>query len=185
MRRKWKKAQPKDEGKKIVANREIRVPEVFLIDENGEQIGNISTYDALKMAQEADLDLVLVNPKPEVPIAKITDLGQMKYENEKKAHKQKMQQKKVDIKVVRLSVRISVHDFEFRLNQASKFLEKGNKLKIELVLKGRERQHSDKGGETITKFIEELKKNEKLAIDIEQPLTKMGGRFTIILLNRK
>lgn len=183
MRRKWRKAKPKEE-KFFLANENIKIPEVFLIDENGDNVGNVTTDKALEMAKEAGLDLVEVNPKANPPVAKIMNLGQFKYEQEKKAHKQKVQQKKIEIKVIRLSVRISSHDFNFRLDQAKKFLEKGNKLKIELSLKGRERQFPEKARETIAKFVEGLEKNENLNIDREQDLTRQGGRFTIILINK-
>lgn len=183
MRRTWRKAKPKLE-KRFRANEQIRIPEVFLIDEDGEKLGVVSTAKALAMARDAGLDLVEVNPTERPSIAKIMDYGHFKYEREKKAQKQKAQQKKVEIKGIRLSVRISKHDFNFRLNQALKFLEKGNKLKIELILKGRERQHPGKAVETINQFINELEENESLNLIREQDLTKMGGRYTIVLVNK-
>lgn len=185
MRRKWRKAKPKVESKKFVTNRDIKVPEVFLIGEEGEQIGETPTIKAIEMAREIEMDLILVNPKASPPVAKIADLGQLKYEADKKAHKQKVLQKKTDTKEIRLSVRISAHDFGFRMEQSKKFLEKENKLKIYLILKGRERQHPEKALETINRFIDELKNVENFNIIEEQPLTKQGGRFTIILMNKK
>jgi len=101
------------------------------------------------------------------------------------AHKQKMNQKKVDTKNIRLSFRISSHDLEMRLNQAKKFLSKDNKIKVELVLRGRERQHPHKAAEIMNNFVNKLKANSDLNVEIEQPLTNQGGRFTIILLNKK
>jgi translation initiation factor IF-3 len=148
MRRTWRKAKPKIE-KKFRVNQLIKVPKVFLIGEDGEQFGDTPTSEALRMADEAGLDLVEVNPTAEPPIVKIMDYGQFKYEREKKAHKQKQQQKKVETKGIRLSVRISDHDFEMRINQGEKFLSKGNKLKIELTLKGREKAHPQKAAELI------------------------------------
>ncbi|MBD3248076.1 translation initiation factor IF-3 [Candidatus Falkowbacteria bacterium] len=185
MRRKWRKAKPKVETKKFIANRDIRVPEVFLIGDEGEQIGATPTFKAIEMAKDLDMDLVLVNPKADPPVAKISDLGQLKYEADKKAHKQKMQQKKTDTKEIRLSVRISQHDFDMRIEQGKKFLSKENKLKIYLILKGRERQHPKKGAEVIERFVSELKKDESLNIVEEQPLTKQGGRFIIVIMNKK
>ena len=184
MRRTWRKAKPKLE-KRFRVNEFIKIPEVFLIDEAGVNIGVIPTQEALTRAREAELDLVEVNPKANPSIVKIMDYGQFKYEKEKKAHKQKLQQKKVDTKGIRLSVRISKHDFEFRIDQAIKFLQKGNKLKIELVLKGREKQHPEKAVETIKGFLEQIENNEDLNIIREQDLTKQGGRFTIVLANKK
>ncbi len=183
MRRKWRKAKPKPK-KFFRANEFIRIPEVFLIDENDQNIGVLPTAEALKRAREAGLDLVEVNPKVRPSVAKIMDYDHFKYENEKKAKKQKLQQKKMDIKGIRLSVRISRHDFDFRLKQAEKFLEKGNKLKIELILKGRERQHPAKAVETINEFVGKLEGDENLNIVREQDLTKQGGRFTIVLVNK-
>ncbi|MDD5071242.1 MAG: translation initiation factor IF-3 [Patescibacteria group bacterium] len=184
MRRKWQRAKPKEDKKKFWANRQIRVPEVFLIDENGETVGNVSTAKALAMAEEAGLDLVEVNPKLSPPVAKIVDLGQLKYEVEKKEHKQKIMQKKIDTKGIRLSIRISQHDFDFRLAQAKKFLGKGDKLKIDLVLKGREKQHPEKAREVIMDFVKKLEETEGLNVFAEQGLTKQGGRFNIILVNK-
>jgi len=185
MRRTWRKAKPKEPTKKFWINEQIRKPEVFLVDENGENVGQVSTQEALSRAREAGLDLVEVNPKARVPVAKIMNYGQFKYEQDKKAHKQKLQQKKVETKGIRLSVRISQHDFDFRLAQAKKFLAKGDKLKIELVLRGRERQHPGKAREIINKFVAILEAEEDFNIIKEQALTIQGGRANIILANKK
>jgi len=167
------------------ANHQIKAEEVFLINENDEAVGKMSLSKALGLAQEADLDLVEVNPKANPPVVKIVNLGQLKYEREKMAHKQKMNQKKVDTKNIRLSFRISSHDLEMRLSQAKKFLSKDNKIKVELVLRGRERQYPQKAAEIMNNFVNKLKANPDLNVEIEQPLTNQGGRFTIILLNKK
>ncbi|MDA3802864.1 MAG: translation initiation factor IF-3 [Patescibacteria group bacterium] len=185
MRIKFHRVESKPKEPKIKSNEQIKSSEVFLIDENGEAVGKIDTLKAKEMAKDADLDLVEVNPKAEPPVVKIVNLGQMKYEKEKLAHKQKMQQKKVEMKNIRLSFRISDHDFNLRLRQAEKFLLKDNKIKVELFLKGRERQYPRKAAEIVKNFVEELKKNEELKIEIEQALTNQGGRFNIILVNKK
>lgn len=183
MRRTWRKAPPKQE-KRFFVNEQIRAAMVFLIDENGENIGNMSINEALQMAREADLDLVEVNPQAEMPVCKIMDYGQFKYEKEKKAHKQKIAQKKVDTKGIRLSVRISRNDLDMRINQALKFLEKGHKLKLEMILKGRERAHPEKAVEIVNNFVAELSAKEGMTIVKEQDLTKQGGRFIMILINK-
>jgi len=183
MRRTWRKAKPKPE-KRFRTNDRIRVPAVFLIDENGVKKGETPTNTALALAREANLDLVEVNPTAKPPVVKIMDYGQFNYEKEKRAHKQKVQQKKVDTKGIRLSVRISKHDFMFRLEQAKKFLDKGHKLKLELILRGRERQHLSKAAETINNFVAELESIESLNIIKEQDLTKQGARFTMTLVNK-
>lgn len=167
------------------ANNQIRVPEVFLIDESNEAIGKMATIEALRLAQEADLDLVEVNPKANPPVVKIVNLGQLKYEREKQAHKQKMQQKKIDTKNIRLTFRISSHDQDMRLTQAKKFLAEDNKIKVELILRGRERQYPQKAAELMRSFLAKLQADPDSSVEVEQPLTNQGGRFTIILINKK
>lgn len=185
MRIKWRKAKAKPKKEYYIANEKIQASQVLLINQNKEKVGVTDTSKALEMAKEQDLDLVLMNPKGDPPVAKILDLGQLKYEKAKKEHKQKVQQKKVEIKNVRLSVRIGENDLNLRLNQAIKFLKKDNKLKIELNLKGREKQHPEKAKEMINNFVDKLKNEEELNIEVEQPLTKQGGKFSIILINKK
>ena len=185
MRRVYRRPKPDFEEKRFRANQQIRVPEVFLIDENGESIGVMPTSKALAMAMEAGLVVIEVNPKAEPPVVKIMDYGQFKYKKEKEAQKQKVKQKKVEIKGIRLSVRISQHDFDFRIDQARKFLERGDKLKLELILKGRERQHPEKAEETMKRFYQTLKATPGFNLEIEQGLTKQGGRFNIIVINKQ
>jgi len=183
MRRIWRKAKQNQE-KRFFTNNQIRKPFVFLVDENDDNIGKISTKEALIKAEQVDLDLVEVNPKTDPPVAKIMDYGQFKYEKEKKLHKQKLQSKKTEVKGVRISLRISSHDLELKKKQSLKFLEKGNKLKIELILKGRERQHVRKAIELLNNFVAELEKVENFNIIREQDLKKQGGRFNLILINK-
>ena len=187
MRRKFK--FPKNDNikkeKQFNFNEKIQAEKVFLINEEGENVGLIETYKALEMAREVGLDLVEVNPKPDIPVAKILDLGQFKYELDKKSHKQKVLQKKVEIKNIRLSLRISKHDFDVRVEQAYKFLLKNNKTKIEIVLKGREKQHFEKAREIVTEFVNNLKNRSEIKVEEEQPLTKQFGGFSIILVNKK
>ena len=183
MRRIYRRAKPKEE-KSFKANLQIKVPEVCLIDADGLNLGVIATNKAMAMAEEAGLDLVEVNPKISPPIVKIIDFGQFKYERDKQLQKQKAKTKKAETKCLRLSVRIGSHDFDFRLLQAKKFLIKGNKLKLELRLRGREKQHPDLAKEVVLRFIAELKKIPDLNIEIEENLTKQGGQFTILLVNK-
>jgi len=185
MRIKYHRLERKKEEPIFRANTLIRVPEVFLIDENNEAIGKMPTTEALRRAEEVELDLVEVNPKANPPVVKIVNLGQLKYEREKQAHKQKIQQKKVETKNIRLSFRISEHDLGLRLAQASKFLEKDNKIKAELILRGRERQYPQKAVAILNDFVAKLKSNPEFNIEVEQPLTNQGGRFIIILINKK
>jgi translation initiation factor IF-3 len=183
MRKIWRKPK-KVEEKKFRINNQIRAAQVFLINEEGEHAGILSLNDAMQRAEEFGMDLVEVNPKAEPPVVKIMDYGQFKYEIDKKAHKQKVKQKKIDTKGIRLSVRIDEHDFNFRKDQAIKFLSKGNKLKVELQLKGRERQHPQKALEVMNRFISSLESKSDFSLVREQDLTKQGDKYNIILVNK-
>jgi len=183
MRISWKKAKPKAE-KRFRVNQQIIASEIFLIDENGEQIGQVSKSKALQMAEEAGLDLVEVNPKDNLPICKIMDYGQFRYEREKKAHKQKISQKKTDTKGIRLTARIGEHDLNMRIDQAEKFLSKGHKLKLELFLRGREKAHPEVGVDVINGFMQRLEQKPGISIIREQDLTRQGGSFIMILVNK-
>jgi len=167
------------------SNYQIKADEVFVIDENNEALGVMTLDEAVEKAKEADLDLVEVNPKANPPVTKIVNLGQLKYEKQKLAHKQKMQQKKIETKNIRLTFKMSEHDREMRLLQAEKFLSKDNKIKVELILRGRERQYPAKAAEIVKDFTAKLQAKDNLVVEIEQPLTNQGGRFTIIMLNKK
>lgn len=184
MRRSYHKQKPKEE-KVFKANEQIRWPQVDLIGFEGERFGVMAIAEALAMAKEAGLDLVEVNPKAEPPIVKIIDYGQFKYEKDKKAQKQKAKNKKTDSKCIRLSVRIGEHDFNVRQNQAKGFLKKGHKLQLELRLKGREKQHPDAAREVMTRFYNQLKADSDFDLSLEQDLTKQGGQFNMIIVNKK
>lgn len=184
MKRTWRRPQKKEEGKFFRSNQQIKTAEVFLIDENNASVGKISTEIALKLATDAGLDLVEVNPTAEPPVCRILDFGQFKYEKEKEAHKKKVQQKKVDIKGIRLTVRISENDFNFKLEQAKGFLARGDKLKLELILRGRERQHPEVAVDNIKRFVTLLEQTEGLSVVKEQDLTRKGSGFIMILFNK-
>mgnify|MGYP000861896507 FL=1 len=184
MRRTFRKPKPKEE-KKFLANHQITAPEVFVIDETGESLGVMPTAEAVRLAEEAELDLVEVNPNENPPVTKILDYGQFRYQVEKKMQQQKAKQKKVDIKEVRLSIRIGDHDFNTRVDQGNKFLLKGNKLKITVTIKGRERQHPEKAEETLDRYLKNLEALNGAPFVIEEPLTKMNGRFSITVVNKK
>ena len=131
------------------------------------------------MAKEVGLDLVCVAPKAVPPVVKIMDYGSFKYKKEKQLKKQKLLQKQGELKTIRLSARIGKHDLDVKINQAIKFIEKSNKVKIELILKGREMQFKDKAGETIKNFVDQIEAT--CEIKIEQPTKKIGNRFEAII----
>ena len=158
-------------------NEQIRAPEVRVIDENGQNLGVMAIADAVRTARERELDLVEVFPKAAPPIAKILDYGKFLYQKDKEARKQKAKAKKVEIKGIRLSLRISPHDRDVRLNQSKEFLESGDKVRIEIILKGRERQYGNTAREVANQFINAL--NNLVSTKIEQPLSFQGGRLSV------
>jgi len=164
---------------KYYANDRIRSPEVRVIDENEQMLGVMTLEKALALAAQKELDLVEVSPLAVPPVCKILDNGQFKYQKEKEARRQKAQSKEVEIKVIRLSVRIGAHDMEVRQNQAAKFLDRGDKVKIDLPMRGREKAHKDVAQEVINLFVTGLKKTYQLRT--EQEITYQAGRFSTIL----
>ena len=124
-----------------------------MIDETGQQIGIIETDRALQMAKEKELDLVEVNPKASPSICKILDYGSYLYQQEKAKKKQKAKQKKIEVKGIRLSLKIGQHDLEMRKSQALSFFEKGDKVKIEMILRGRERAFLNRARTIMEDFV--------------------------------
>ena len=116
----------------------------------------MSTSKALAMAEEADLDLVLISPNQEPPVAKILNYGKYKYELEKKAKEAKKKQHTVDIKEVKVRYKIDTHDYQVRIKNINKFIAQGNKVKIVVMLRGREMQHSNLAFDLANKFMEDL-----------------------------
>jgi translation initiation factor IF-3 len=157
----------------------------MLIDDEGSFRGEMPLSQALTLAEEAELDLIEVNPPANPPIVKIGDYGKFKYERDKKAQKQKAHLRKSEIKSLRLSIRIGEHDLNVRREQAKRFLSKGDKLRLELQLRGRERQHPELARQMINKFLDLLRQDEELSITIEEGLTSMGGKFSIVVINKK
>lgn len=177
LRVKRKKFTHKNERKFFWVNERIRVPRVTVIDENGQPLGAMAINEALGIAEEKELDLVEVDPKAEPPVCKILDFGQFQYQQSRKAQQQKAHVKKVEIKGIRLSYKIGRHDLEFRKNQALKFLNKGDKVKIETILRGRERQYTLEAGAKINDFIKSLGEN----IVVEQPIKKQGNQLSALI----
>ncbi len=136
----------------------------------------MSTQDALRLAQERHLDLVEVAPTANPPVCKIMDYGAFKYRQEKTERKQRLKQKKVEIKGIRISLKIGQHDLEHRMEQAKKFLELGDKVRVEMILRGREWQHQDLARQKITEFIAALGETK-----VEQPLNRLGNRYIVLI----
>ncbi len=163
-------------------NEQIRAPQVRVIDEAGEILGEMKTAQALNLAIERGFDLVEVSPKAEPPVCKLLDYGQFKYQKEKEMRQQKAHAKKVEVKGVRLSVKMGQKDFDTRLGQAMKFLESGDKLKIEVRMRGREKAHGDLAVGKVNEFIEALQEQHSLAI--EQQPKRSGGTVSAVVAKK-
>jgi translation initiation factor IF-3 len=174
-----KRFKPKPQKVIYSINELIRFPEVRVIGENDEHLGVLPTPVAIQKAKERDLDLVVIQPKAEPPVAKIVDFGKFKYEQDKEARKQKSKQKTVEVKGIRLSLRIAAHDMEVRKEKAKEFLAEGDKVKVEIILRGREKRFGDLAKQVIEQFIALL--NKDVPVKMEQPVTRQGGQLTSIV----
>jgi len=142
--------------KRIFINEQIWAREVRLISEEGKQIGIVSREEALRIAREKNMDLIEVGPTAKPPVCRIGNFDKYRYEMEKKEKKKHQKSKKVELKEIRIGMRTGEHDLEIKKKQALKFLKKGKKVKIELVIKGRERAHKDIAFNVINNFLTEL-----------------------------
>lgn len=152
-RRRRYRARPKPQPKRPPANDEIRFPEVRLIGPAGEQYGVVTIEDARQRAAEGEMDLVVVAQKVMPPVVRLMDMGKYLYDLRKKQAKQKAQSKGGDVKGVRISFKIGAHDQEIRLRQAEGFLDEGNKVKVEMRLRGREKGRTEMARQKIREFI--------------------------------
>jgi len=164
----------------LPVNGQIRAKEVQLIGENGEKLGIVDFKEALNMAQEKKLDLVLVAPNSRPVVCKIMNYGKYKFEQTKREKEAKKKQKVLEVKEIRITPNIEEHDFNFKAKNARKFLESGNKLKITVRFKGREINNSKAGEVVLNKFIDELSD-----ISIVEKRPKLEGRNMFIMLAKK
>lgn len=164
--------------KKFLINNQIRASKVRIIDDQGKNLGIFSLEEALKMAKERNLDLIQITDKADPPVCRIFDYGKFLYQIKKK-EREKRKEKGVEIKGIRLGFNISEHDMEIRANQAKEFLEKGNRIQIEMILRGREKLLTDFAKEKIKKFLEILE--SKIPIKVEQELKKVPRGFIMIV----
>ncbi|KIL53267.1 translation initiation factor IF-3 [Jeotgalibacillus alimentarius] len=158
-------------------NESIRSREVRLIDQNGEQLGVKSKNEALDIAARVNLDLVLVAPNAKPPVARIMDYGKYKFEQQKKEKEARKNQKIINLKEVRLSPGIEEHDFNTKLRNARKFLEKGDKVKASIRFRGRAITHKEIGQRVLERFAEECKD-----LSTVETKPKMDGRSMFLML---
>jgi len=167
-------------AKDMMVNDGIRARELRLIADDGEQLGVITKAEALKMAEDAHLDLVLVAPTAKPPVARIMDYGKFRFEQQKKDREARKKQKVISIKEVRLSPTIDVNDFNTKLRNARKFLEKGDKVKASIRFKGRAITHKEIG----QKVLDRLAAETTDIATVEQK-AKMDGRSMFLVLAPK
>lgn len=164
----------------LMINEQIRDKEIRLIGEDGEQLGIVSSREGMKLAREAGLDLVKIAPTAKPPVCKIIDYGKYRYEMTRKEKEAKKKQKTVELKEVRLSPNIDTNDLNTKINNARKFLEKGNKVKVTLRFRGREMAHMASSRHVLDDFAKEL---EEIAV-VEKP-AKLEGRLISMVLTEK
>ncbi len=161
-------------------NGQIRDKEVRVIAENGDQLGVMPVKEAMKLAQEAELDLVKIAPKAQPPVCKIIDYGKYGYELARKEKEAKKKQKTVEVKEVRISPNIDTNDLNTKVNNAKKFIAKGNKVKVTLRFRGREMAHMQQSKHILDDFAEML---AEVAV-VEKP-AKLEGRSMSMVLTEK
>ena len=161
-------------------NEQIRDREIRLIGSNGEQLGIMSAREAMKLAEEAELDLVKIAPSAKPPVCKIIDYGKYRYELARKEKEAKKKQKTVEVKEIRLSPNIDTNDLNTKVNAAKKFLSKGNKVKITLRFRGREMAHIAQSKHILDDFAKEV---EDMAVVEKAP--KQEGRSISMVLAEK
>jgi translation initiation factor IF-3 len=150
---------------------------VRLIDETGKQLGIVQTGQALQMAQDRGLDLIEVASKTDPPVCRIADFGKFQYQKEKQARQQKVHQKKSGLKGIRIGLNTAKHDLELKVNQTENFLKKGYKVRIEIILRGREKAFQNQAKQKIEEFKSLLKEE----VAVEQPITRQPRGFSMII----
>ena len=167
-------------SKELEINGQIRDREVRLIGADGEQKGVVSIQVAMRAAEDAGLDLVKIAPQAVPPVCKVLDYGKYRFEQAKREKEAKKKQKTVEIKEIRLSLKIDTHDFETKVNQAKKFLEHGDRVKVAIRFRGREMAHPELGNATIKRFADAC-----ADVGVIDKLPKMEGRSLIMFISAK
>jgi len=162
-------------------NERIRFPKIRVIDAEGQQLGIMSPREALKIAEERELDLVLVSDKADPPVCRIMDYGKFKFEQEKKAKEARKKQHTVDIKEVKMRYKIEEHDYQVRINHAERFLKDGDKVKATVMFRGREIQHAHLAKE----LLERMAKDLEAIAEVQQAPKQEGRNMTMVIAPKK
>ncbi|APT56922.1 translation initiation factor IF-3 [Roseomonas gilardii] len=169
---------PTRDGPRV--NEDIRVPQVRLIDQDGEMLGVMSARDALLRAYDVGMDLLEISPNADPPVCKITDYGKYKYEQQKKANEARKKQKVVEIKEIKVRPNIDDHDYEVKMRAARSFIEEGDKVKVTLRFRGREMAHQDLGAKVLERIRTELGDTVKV-----ESMPRLENRQMIMVLAPK
>ncbi|AVH67129.1 translation initiation factor IF-3 [Nostoc sp. 'Peltigera membranacea cyanobiont' 213] len=161
-------------------NERIRFPKIRVIDTDGAQLGIMPPQEALQLAEEKELDLVLISDKADPPVCRIMDYGKYKFEQEKKAREARKKQHTADVKEVKMRYKIEEHDYNVRVKQAERFLKDGDKVKATVMFRGREIQHSDLAEELLKRMATDLEPYGEL-----QQAPKKEGRNMMMLISPK
>ena len=160
------------------ANERIRAPQVQVISSDGNNLGTYSTQEAINMAKQEGLDLIEISANANPPVCKIIDIGKYKYEQQKKAHKAKKKQKVMNLKEIKLRPVTEIHDYNFKIKNAQKFLTKGDKVKFTVQFRGREMQHTNLGYELMKRITDDTASLGKIEVK-----PKFEGRQIIMIVH--
>ena len=159
------------------ANERIRAPQVQVISSDGKNLGTLSTQEAINIAKQEGLDLIEISPNANPPVCKIIDIGKYKYDLQKKANKSKKKQKVINLKEIKLRPVTEIHDYNFKIKNAQRFLTKGDKVKFTVQFKGREMQHTQLGYDLMKRIINDTSSLGKVEV---QP--KFEGRQIVMII---
>jgi len=171
-------APPNRDGPRV--NEDIRVPQVRLIDQDGEMLGVMTAREAIQRAYSVGLDLLEISPNADPPVCKILDFGKFKYEQQKKKNEAKKRQKVIEIKEIKVRPNIDENDYQVKLRAMKSFIEEGDKVKVTLRFRGREMAHQDIG----VKVLERIRGDMDFATKVEQ-MPKMENRQMVMVLTAK
>jgi len=169
--------QRRTKPKSPKANERIRSPQVQVISSDGKNLGTLATQGAINVAKREGLDLIEISPNTNPPICKIIDVGKYKYDLQKKANKNKKKQKIVNLKEIKLRPVTEIHDYNFKIKNAQKFLEKGDKVKFTVKFRGREMQHTHLGDKLMNRIINDTAELGKVEVK-----PKMEGRQIVMII---
>ncbi len=159
------------------SNNRITSPDVQVIGSDGENLGILNLNDAINRAKEVGLDLIEIAPNTKPPVCKIMDMGKFKYDAQKKANKAKKKQKKIELKEIKLRPVTEIHDYNFKIKNAQKFLTKGDKVKFTIRFKGREFQHSSLGNDLMDKIKQDIEQIGRVELE-----PKFEGKQMIMVI---